>query len=142
MDADGTGQLGQTADRVFHFRGCDHHEIRELVHDDDNTRERLKLFNFIQFAVHFLHPLVIGFNVPHALEPGKFIVALGHFLHGPVESACRLLRIRHDGNQQVWNAVIDLQLHHLRVDHQHPDFIRRTTIQNTHDQGVDTHRLT
>ena len=40
------------------------------------------------------------------------------------------------------DAVIDGQLQHLRIDHDHPAFIRRAAIEQRQNHGVDTHRFT
>ena len=42
MDADRPRQLGDAADELFDLAGRDHHQVRELVDDDDDVRQRAR----------------------------------------------------------------------------------------------------
>jgi len=44
-------------------------------------------------------------------------------------------------DQQMRNAVIDTQFHDLRIHHDQLHIIRMRLVQNTHDQRIDTYRL-
>ncbi len=59
-----------------------------------------------------------------------------------MQGRSRLLRISHHRNQQVRNAVINAQLHHLGIDHNHLHVIRVRLKQNPHNDRIDTNRLT
>jgi hypothetical protein len=41
----------------------------------------------------------------------------------------------------VRDAVVDTELQHLRVDHDHPALVRRQAVEDRQDHGVDAHRL-
>ena len=43
MNACRTRQLGQTADCILHLARSHHHQIRKLVHDDDDLRHLFRL---------------------------------------------------------------------------------------------------
>ena len=43
MDADGAGHLREARDRFFHVAGVDHHQVGQLVDDDDDVGQRLVL---------------------------------------------------------------------------------------------------
>ena len=42
MDPRSAGELCQTADRVLHLIGSDHHKIRQLIDNDDKLRQFLR----------------------------------------------------------------------------------------------------
>ena len=42
VDADGPGQLGQAGDAALDLLGADHHQLGQLVDDDDDVGERLE----------------------------------------------------------------------------------------------------
>ena len=85
--------------------------------------------------------LVVGVQVPHA-HLGEEAVALEHLYHGPLQRTCRLLRVGDHRNVEVRDAVVDPQLHHLRVDHDKADLIGAGLVQQAQDQGVHAHGFT
>ncbi len=140
MDAAGSGKLRQTTDRFFHFSRTDHHQIRQLVHDDQNLRQLRRRLR-IPDLPHTLYLLIITLKITDIIVR-KLLVTVRHLRHTPVQRGSGLLRIRHHRNQQVRYPVIDTQLHHLRIYHDHLDVFRLRLIQNTHNDCIDTDRLT
>jgi hypothetical protein len=70
---------------------------------------------------------------------GKEAVALEHLHHGPLERAGGLFGVRDHRDIQVRDAVIDAQLHHLGVDHDELDFLRRGLVEQADYQRVHAH---
>ena len=68
--------------------------------------------------------LVVRRDVAHAHLREQIVAAL-HLLDGPAQREVRLLRIGHDRQQQVRDALVDRELEHLRVDHDHPHVFGR-----------------
>src|SRR5699024_6292822 len=71
VHAGGAGHLRQAADRVLHLAGGSHHQVGQLVDDDDNLRHRLQ-------AV-FLGGAVKAGHVAHAVIL-KELVAVQHLV--------------------------------------------------------------
>ena len=71
----------------------------------------------------------------------KLLITLRHFIDTPVERTCRLFRICHNRQEQMRNTVINTQFHYLWINHDKLDILRRSFIQNTHDQCIDTDTL-
>src|SRR5207302_4874824 len=60
VDADGAGELGDAADEVLDLAGGDHHQVGELVDDDDDVRQRVE--------PELGRALVEGDDVPRAVR--------------------------------------------------------------------------
>jgi len=106
VDPDRPCHLRDAADRLFDVARRDHHEVGELVDDDEDEREsfvvlarlgvRIRLVGQITAVVH----RVVTGDVPNA-DVGEHVVAHLHFAHGPVECVGRLLRVRHDRSEEM-----------------------------------------
>ena len=72
---------------------------------------------------------------------GSELVAALHLLDGPAQREVRLLRIGDHRQQQVRDALVDRELEHLRVDHDHPDVLGRRVVEQRGDHRVDRDRL-
>ena len=99
MDARGTGQLGDADDGGLDVLAGDHHEVAELVDDDDEVGHGLgRVLHIGELAV--LDHLVVDLDVPRTgtLEDLKPAVHLGD---GPLKGARRLPWLGHDGNVEV-----------------------------------------
>ena len=83
---------------------------------------------------------VVAVDVAHA-ELGHFLVALFHLAHRPFQRDHRLLRVGHDGRQQMRDAVIDGEFEHFRIDHDQAALIRAQPIDQAEDHGVDRDRF-
>ena len=116
-------QLGQTADGFFHLARRNHHQVGQLVDDDDDLAHRLLVR---------ADGVVVTADVAHAhrLKP---LVAVLHFHHRPAERRARLLGISHDRDEQVRDAVVNGKLNHLRIDEDEPHLLRL----RAEDDGID-----
>ncbi len=128
----GAPHLCHAADGLLHLLGRHQHEVGQLVNDHHDLR-------------HGVLPLPAGVVVVggQVLRPhlGKGAVALHHLVDGPLQRAGGLLRVRDHGNEQVRDAVVDAQLHDLRVHHDEADLVWRGLIEQGDDERVGTHRL-
>ena len=125
-------QLRQAADAVLHLAGGDHHQIGQLVDDDDDLRHGL-------FAIGSRR-LVVALDIAHA-APGKLLVAIESSPPRPIAGRWRaFLRVGHHRRKQVRDAVVDGQLHHLGVDQNEAHLVRRGPVEDRDDDRIDAHR--
>ena len=85
-------------------------------------------------------PAVEGEDVAHAQvrhEP----VALVHLPHDPLEGDDGLVRLGDDRGQEVRDVLVNRELDHLGVDHDHPELVRPQPVEEREDHGVDGDRL-
>ena len=130
MDSCRTRLLQDSADGILHILGRNHHEIRQLINDNDDKR---KFFLRI--------PSIERLDVTNAMIC-KNRIAFLHLLYCPVQHRRCLLRIGHNRNHEMRNPIVIRKFNHLGVDQNKLHFIRRCLEQNTRDQGVDAHGLT
>jgi hypothetical protein len=65
VDADCARHLRQAGDRLFHVGLIEHHQIGELVDDDDDVRQRLLFFPFFEQAGRLVvEELVVLIDIP------------------------------------------------------------------------------
>ena len=143
MHAGGTCKLCDTTDGVLDLLARNHHEVGELIDDDDDLRQllRLLILRNLRIIPHGHDLLVVALEITGAAL-GELLIAIRHLGDRPVQRGGCLLRIGYDRNQQVRDAVVDGELHDLRIDHDHADILRLILEEEGHDQGVDADRLT
>ena len=146
MHACGSCLLCDTADGVLDFLGGDHHQVGQLIDDDDDLRQHLILLGMavlgmLCFGLFGTHEVVIADQIAHLMVCEQLVAAF-HLTDRPVERTGGLFRVCNDRNQQVRNAVVVAQLDHLRVHHDETDLLRRRLVQQRNQHGVDAHRLT
>ena len=73
---------------------------------------------------------------------GEGLVPLHHLVHRPLEGPGGLLRVSDHGDQQVGDAVVGGQLHHLRVHHDEAHILGAGLVEQRDDEGVGAHGLT
>ena len=134
-----TGKLRQTTHGILYFSRCNHHQIRELVHNNNNLWHLLIIR--VIFVCQFVHFRIIGFDITNTCI-GKFLISSGHLCYRPTKCCRCLLRIFHNRNHQMWNIFVCSQFHHLWVNHNHFYFIRIRFINNTHNQRINQNRFT
>ena len=134
MDARGSRLLGQTADGGLHVGGGCHHQVGQLVDDDDDLRHGGTLG--ISCG-----DLIVARQVTDAHLLDEAEAAL-HLVDGAVERTCGLLGVGDDGAEQVGQLAVHGELHLLGVDEDELDLVGLGLVEDTHDDGVDTHRLT
>ena len=123
VDADGTGELCQTGQRLLHLASCRHDQVAELIDNDHDirhisvTRHRRELA-CTEFGIVFL-------DITH-LRHLQQVVAVVHLHAQGVERAHHLFRVGDDGiavvGQRgqivVLDGRIEREFHLLRI-HQH-----------------------
>ena len=136
----GTSHLRQAANGILYFIWRSHHQVRQLINNNHDLRHWLQLYAVLTnhaIAYHF----VISVQVTHVVIRKGFI-AIQHFRYRPSQGTGSLSGIGYNRHQQMRNPVINTQLYYLWVYHQELYFIGRSFIQQTDNQGVDTHRFT
>ena len=150
MDSDRARLLRQHRQRRLDLGLHRHHEIGELVDDDDDVGndsslvlevlERhfvslrvLELLPFVDLAVEIL-------DVAGAIG-GEQLVAVLHLEHRPLEHGGGVAIVGDDLVPQVRKNIVHRELDHLRIDHQEAQRRRRVTIDEARDQCVDAHRF-
>ncbi len=125
MHARRARHLRQAADGIFHLAGGGHHKICQLVHHDDDIGQLLTAL--------FFHHLVIAANIACTLGRKK-VIAAEHLLNHAVERSGGVFGFGNHRYHQLRYAVVNLQFHHLRVNHNQADLIGRGVIQQAYDQ--------
>ena len=133
MHAGGTGHLRQPADVILDILGGGHHQVGQLIDDNDDLRHGVQLLPLGGQAVIALQVTGAG--------GGKQLIAVEHLPHRPAQGAGGLFGVGNNRHQQVRDAVIAAQLHHLGVDHQKLDLLRGGLIQKADDNGIDADRF-
>ena len=105
MNTGCSGQLSQTADRIFYFARSYHHKICQLVYNDHDLWKFLR-FVFVFYISQLLHFRIISFQVTNVVFC-EFVIAVSHFCHSPVQCAGSFFRVSDYRNEQMWNTIID-----------------------------------
>ena len=128
------GLLGDAADGVLHILAHHHHQISQLVDDNGDVGH---LFQIRPFCGQLVERL----DVAHIVFCKQAVAAL-HLLHRAAKGTCGLFRLGDHRHQQVGNAVVLGQLHHLGVDEQELDVLGAGAEQQAHDDAVHAHGFT
>jgi hypothetical protein len=104
VDADGPGLLGDPGDRLLDVAGGDHHQVVELVDDDDDVRQPLVLGvgRAVRVAGQLtaVERLVVATDVAEA-DLRQQVVAPLHLLDRPGQRVGGLLGVGDGLGQQV-----------------------------------------
>ena len=130
--------LGNPADGGLHIAfGLGHHDIRQLVDDDDQKRKfpgnHIALFIKIRLILH--RPVVESLQI-FRLHRRENLVAPLHLVDSPAESKRNQLRIVHHRRNQVRERTVHRKFHMLRVDQDQTEVKRRKFRKQTHNQRV------
>ena len=146
MDAGRARELRDAADGELHLLAHVHHEVGQLVDDDDEVGQlgpqlagRRLFAGFDRFLLRGqlgLHLRVVLADVASTHLREHFQAAL-HLGHAPRKRAGRLARLGDYGHVQVRDAVVGRELHAFRVDHDEAHLGRRGAHEDGHDHGVD-----
>ena len=117
VHAHGTRLLSNTGDALLHVTGGDHHQVIELVDDDDDVRQPLELAIRPRLRLQ-LAAVVRGVVPGDVAEPDleQQVVTALHLLDRPTQRVGGLLRVRHRLGQQVGQLVVLAHFDLLRVD--------------------------
>ena len=140
VDAGRAGELRYARDGELHLLPHVHHEVCQLVYDDNDVGKRslglaialgivgpvvsIAGVNLIAFDFAFHDLFVKRSDIPHANLREQFQAPL-HLGDTPRERTRRLLRLGHHGNVQVRNTVVGSKLHAFRVNHDETNLGRR-----------------
>jgi len=69
------------------------------------------------------------------------VVATVHFFRSPLERHDCFLWVRDDRRQKMRDAVIERELHALRVDHDEAHLVRAIAVEKGSDERMDGHGL-
>ena len=143
VDPGGAGQLGDALDGGLHVLGGGHHEVGELVDDDQEVGvgAQLSLGSRQGLDLACAHRLVEVVDVLEA-EGGQVVVAGVHLAHHPLQGLGRLLRGGDDRGDEVGDALVDGQLHPLGVHQHHAHLLRGGTHHDRGNHRVDEGGLT
>ncbi|MPM71901.1 hypothetical protein SDC9_118872 [bioreactor metagenome] len=133
MHAGGASHLGYPADSFLHFFGRNKHQIGQLV---DHHHHLWKL----SLSLSLGGVGVVGGKIACAYLR-KSTIALHHLGNRPLKGTRRLFGIGHHGDEQMGDAVVNAQLHHLGVHHDEADLLRRGLIKQGNNERVGTHRF-
>ncbi len=116
----------------FHLFGRGHHQVGHFVHNHHNVGQR--------FFAALDQVFVVANDVARASLVTERVAPL-HLLDGPVQHARRLVYFGDNRAQKVGHAVVDAQLHHLRVHHQQAQAVGCVRKEQAGDNRIDADRL-
>ena len=90
--------------------------------------------------LRILEQRIVLIDVAHAALRERAITIL-HFRDGPDQRVRCELGIGDDRMQKMRDVLVNLQLDHLRIDHQHAQLPRQRLVQQRDDHRVQSHRL-
>ena len=114
-------------DRLLDVARGDHHQVVELVDDDDDVRQPLRLAGSLTASASIaalVERRVVPADVAEA-DLGQQVVAALHLLDRPAEGVGRLLRVGDRLREQVRQAVVLAHLDLLGVDEDEPHLVGR-----------------
>ena len=151
MNAGRPRLLRQPGDQLFDLFAGDHHQVGQLVDDDNDVgygaerfrafrrqRQRVGQARSAFFAV--ADAAVEAGNIAHAQRRHQFVAPL-HFADAPVEGVGRLLHVDDDRREQVGNAFVDREFEHFRVDQDQPHVFRLGLVEQGKNHRIDADRL-
>ena len=132
MNARRTRKLSDTADGQLDLLAHIHHQVGQLVDDDDDIRHLLRRLGVFVVAIvknPGLHLGVVLADITHAdlrqdLKPSL------HLGHTPRKRARRLLVLGNHRNVEMRNAVIRREFDALGIDHDKADLVGGGAHQN------------
>lgn len=127
-------------DGVFDILARDHHEVGELVNDDDDERHLIGMISVLVGKLALLNHLVVEADVlgTDAFEDLESALHLGN---SPLKGARSLFGLGDWRNEEMRDAVVKRHFDALRVNENHADLGRRRTHEYGHDHGVEAHDL-
>ncbi len=133
VHAHGAGELPQADHRVLDLGRGDHHEVGELVHDDDDVGQRLLA------ALH--EALVQLAQVAGVAGAHHELVAALHLVDDRGQHAAGVTDVGDDRRKQVRHAVEVRQLDLLGVDHDEAHLVGRRPQQDRAHDAVEAGAL-
>jgi hypothetical protein len=142
VDAGRTGELGDADDRLLDVTRGDHHQVRQLVDDDEQVGVRADdpLGARQRRDLAGLDGLVELVDVLEA-ERREVVVAGVHLTHDPLEGLGGLLGVGDDRRDEVRDALVGGQLDPLGVHEHETHLIGGGPHEDRGDHRVDEARL-
>ena len=117
MDSGSPGFRHKPSDVILDILSDYSHQIRELIHDEDNVR------HLLCGIAEFLYPGVEVLNVPDTGLREDLVASL-HLINEPGEHLQNAFRLCDDRSKQMRNTVVDIKLDNLRVNHDQAHILR------------------
>ncbi len=136
VDADGAGHLREAGDGLFDVRAVEHHQVGELVDDDDDVGQRLLVDVFEEVLGAVIEELVELVDVADVVG-GEELEAALHLADRIAQGIRGELGLGDDGREEVRDALVHAELDALGIDEDHADLLGRGLEQDGHDHGVD-----
>ena len=136
MNAGRTSQLRQTTDQSLDLFWGDHHQVRQFVDNNHDGGQVLQRRVAVRYA--FGTQLAIPLQVAH-IHLGENAIAFLHLGRRDLEQAHHFIDFGDDWGQQVRDAVVHVQFHHFRVDHQHAHVLGGGLHEKTANDGIEAH---
>ena len=136
MNADCARHLGEAGDGFFDVSAVEHHEVGELVDDDDDVGQRLLVDIVEEVFGAVFEELVELIDVADVVGGEEFEAAL-HLADGVAESVGGELGFGDDGREEVRDALVHAEFDALGIDEDHADLFGGGLEQDGHDHGVD-----
>jgi len=157
VDAGRTGLGGKQGNGVFHFGRGDLHKVGQLVDDHDNERKpvgqrflvgrrRGLLTRQPRGEIEFLDIFwgagagVVGADVANP-GLGHVAVALFHFVDHPFEGEKDFFRLGDDGDDEMGQTVVDLELDDLGIDKNEAQVVGPESVEEAEQESVDANRF-
>ena len=121
----------------FNVGAVEHHEVGQLVDDDDEEGKGLLFLAIVEEGRHrAFEELVVLVDVAYAAA-GEELEAALHFADGVAQGVGCQLGLGDDGRKEMRNAFIHAEFHALRIDEDEPDLRRSRAIEQAHDHRID-----
>ncbi len=129
MDAHGPGELGQPADEELDLLGADHHQLGQLVDDDDDVGKGLEASRSSSVSLPFFSARIcficwLYWSMFRTLTALELLVALLHLLDGVHQDDAGLLGVVDDRAEEMGDALVERELEALGVDEDELDLLR------------------
>ncbi len=123
VNADGARHLRQARDGSFDVLPVEHHQVGQLVDDDDDVGQRTRVLVALRRRGWrcAIEEAVVLIDVAHALCGQHFQAAL-HLAYGVAQRVRGQLGFGDDGRVQVRHAFVIAQLQPLGIDQDQPHF--------------------
>ena len=138
MDSRSPGQLGDANNRIFHVSWRNHHQIGELIHDDQQIGIRAKN----ALATDWQNNLVSNYRpveIIHVLEAEalEVVVAHVHFFDDPLQGISRTFGVRDDRRDEVGNTLIRGKFNALGINQHHANLSGRSPHEDGGNHRID-----
>ena len=126
VDADGAGHLREAGDGLFDVGAVEHHQVGELVDDDDDVGQRLLVRVLEEILAAVVEELVELVDVADVIG-GEQLEAALHLADGVAQRVGGELGLGDDGREEVRDALVHAQLDALGIDQDHADLLGRAS---------------